>query len=335
MKKMKYASLTLMTAAILSANITGASATSEPVRELSIQVNGQQLELHAIDDKQQQTVLVPLRQVAEALGYEVSWNSTNKAAEVKKGAQWSYAKAGEDNYPYAKMYKSVGAVPKVINDKTYVTVAFVQDILQTPVQVSGDSVSIADQAEQEGVKKAGSITRINRVDGKVSILVNGYQKGILLHIGDETKIVKADGKPGTVEDLKLGTEIEAVHANFMALSLPPQTSAKEIVIKNSLETPEVLGTFGTVQSVEKSTDGNVLIGVKGERLTDNSFEEIRLVVTDETKVLTTDGKTLTKADVKPDMKVFAYYSPKLTRSLIPQGVAEKIVVEPAEELAAE
>lgn len=131
MKKMKSVSITLLAAAVLTMNGVSAFATSEPVRELSVQVKGQEIGKLAIDDKQQQTILVPLREVAESLGYEVSWNSQTKAAEVKKGAVWSYAKAGEDRYPFARMYKSVGATPKLINGNTYVPVAFVEQILQT------------------------------------------------------------------------------------------------------------------------------------------------------------------------------------------------------------
>lgn len=336
MKKMKSVSITLLAAAVLTMNGVSAFATSEPVRELSVQVKGQEIGKLAIDDKQQQTILVPLREVAESLGYEVSWNSQTKAAEVKKGAVWSYAKAGEDRYPFARMYKSVGATPKLINGNTYVPVAFVEQILQTPVQVSGNSVSVAAEEEQDYTKKAGTITSIRNTDGKVSILLNGYQRGILLYVADETKIVTADGKEAKAAkaaDLKLGMEIEVVHEKFMAMSLPPQTAAKEIVIKNSMQTEDVLGTFGSVASVEDNKDGGVRIAVEGERLTDNSFEKIHLLVNDQTKIVTTDGnKALAIADLKKDAKVFAFYSPKLTRSAIPQGVAEKIVVEPADNL---
>lgn len=335
MKTIKSVSMTILAAALLTVN--GASLTAaEPTGELSLLVNDKKLEQPAIRDQQQQTYLVPLRQVAESLGFEVSWNPQIKAAEVKKGALWSYAKPGEDRYPYQRMYKSLGAAPQLFDDRTWVPVAFVEQILRAPVQISGDTLRIASQAEaeRETVQKSGSITRIQKDNGKMRILLNGYQRGILLHVTEETKIVTADGKPGTAADLELGMDIDVVHDSIMALSQPPQTSAREIVIKSKLETADVLGTYGNLEKVEPEDEGAVRITVQGERLTENSFERIQLLVTDKTRIVSTEGnRELTAADLKPEMKVFVYYSPRLTRSAVPQGVAEKIVVEGAETLA--
>jgi len=408
--------MTLAALAVLGTNVV--SATSEPVKELSVNINGIAIEQAAIFDKQQQTVLVPLRPVAESLGFAVAWNDQIKAAEVQKGAISSYAKAGEDRYPYAKMYKTLGAEPRLLNGTTYVPVAFVDEILQAEVNVSDSAVTVVDEETQktgnitsinksedgrlsiligdfqsgvilnltedtkitdaagkelkaEDLKtgmeveathhlfmtasmppqtsalsivvkdsqqtgeaekapvRTGTITSINKSeDGKMSILINGYQSGIMLHLSGETKITDAAGKELKAEDLKLGMEVEATHPQFMTMSLPPQTSALTIVVKGSLESQEVIGTAGKVVSMEPGQEGTYKMLVEGQGLTQTSPEKVALIITDKTVIVSAkDNKVLKPEELKADMKVFAFYGPMLTRSLPPIGTAEKIVVE--------
>ncbi|KQL43525.1 serine protease [Brevibacillus choshinensis] len=327
MKTIRTGMMTLAALAVLGTNVV--SATSEPVKELSVNVNGQHIEQQAIFDKGQQTVLVPLRDVAESLGFQVKWNAELKAAEVNKGAIFSYAKVGEDRYPFAKMYKTLGAEPRLLNGNTYVPVAFVDEILQAEVNVTDDAVTVVDEESDAAPVRTGTITTIHKSeDGKVSFQLNGYETGIILHVNEDTKITTADGKELKPQDLKLGMEVEATHQKMMAMSMPPQSGAVSIVVKSSLETPEVVGTAGNVVSIEKDQEGTCKMLVEGQGLTENAPEKVALIINKDTKIVSAkDNKTLTPEDLKADMKVFAYYGPKLTRSLPPIGVAEKIVVE--------
>jgi hypothetical protein len=317
MKTLRTGMMTLAALAVLGTNVV--SATSEPVKELSVNVNGKAIEQAAILDKGQQTVLVPLRQVAESLGFEVKWNAQVKAAEVQKGAISSYAKVGEDRYPFAKMYKTLGAEPRILNGSTYVP----------EVNVSGDVVTVVDEESEAAPVRTGTITTINKTgDGKVSILVNGYETGIVLHVNADTKITSADGKELKAEDLKLGMEVEATHQKMMAMSMPPQSGAISIVVKSSLESQEVLGTAGKVVSIEKDQEGTYKMLVEGQKLVENAPEKVALIINEDTVIVSAkDNKELKPEDLKKDSKVFAFYGPKLTRSLPPIGVAEKIVVE--------
>nr|P43131.1 RecName: Full=Protease inhibitor; AltName: Full=BBRPI; Contains: RecName: Full=Serine protease inhibitor; Contains: RecName: Full=Serine protease inhibitor C; Contains: RecName: Full=Serine protease inhibitor B; Contains: RecName: Full=Serine protease inhibitor A; Flags: Precursor [Brevibacillus choshinensis]pir/A43939/ proteinase inhibitor BbrPI - Bacillus brevis [Brevibacillus brevis]BAA01538.1 protease inhibitor precursor [Brevibacillus brevis] len=326
MKTIRTGMMTLAALAVLGTNVV--SATSEPVKELSVNVNGQHIEQAAIFDKGQQTVLVPLRDVAESLGFQVKWNAETKAAEVNKGAIFSYAKVGEDRYPFAKMYKTLGAEPRLLNGNTYVPVAFVDEILQAEVNVTDDAVTVVDEESDVAPVRTGTITTLNkREDGGVSFQLNGYETGIILHVDKETKITTADGKELKPEDLQLGMEVEATHQKFMAMSMP-QSGAVSIVVKSGLETPEVLGTAGKVASIDKDQEGSYKMLVEGQALAENAPEKVALIVGKDTKIVSAkDNKELAPEDLKAEMKVFAYYGPKLTRSLPPIGVAEKIVVE--------
>lgn len=82
---------------------------------------------------------VPLRKLAEGLGYEVTWNQATYAAELHKGAQWTNVSVGKDSYFYAKMAPvSLGAAPMIQKDSLYVPLKFVTDILKAEVK-TGDA----------------------------------------------------------------------------------------------------------------------------------------------------------------------------------------------------
>lgn len=72
------------------------------------------------------TIMVPLRQIAEALGYEVKWNGENYSVEIMKGAHWFLVKIGEDDYNFAKMKTQLGIAPELINSTTYVPMEFLE-----------------------------------------------------------------------------------------------------------------------------------------------------------------------------------------------------------------
>ncbi|MED4910437.1 hypothetical protein [Brevibacillus centrosporus] len=244
MKTIRTGMMTLAALAVLGTNVV--SATSEPVKELSVNVNGEHIEQAAIFDK------------------------------------------GTD-----------------------------------------DAVTVVDEESDVAPVRTGTITTLNKSeDGRVSFQLNGYETGIILHVDKDTKITTADGKELKPEDLKLGMEVEATHQKFMAMSMPPQSGAVTIMVKSSLETPEVLGTAGKVVSIDKDQEGTYKMVVEGRALTENAPEKVALIINEDTKIVSAkDNKTLTPEDLKADMNVFAYYGPKLTRSLPPIGVAEKIVVE--------
>ena len=82
--------------------------------------------------------MIPLRLVAENLGYEVSWNQETKTAELSRGAQWTSITIGKDNYSFAKMHIELGTDPILINSRTYVPLKFVEEILKANIEVIDD-----------------------------------------------------------------------------------------------------------------------------------------------------------------------------------------------------
>jgi uncharacterized OB-fold protein len=182
--------------------------------------------------------------------------------------------------------------------------------------------------EEAAVKREGTITGIHRDREKVSVQLNGFRHGIVLRLSEETKIVGEDSSELTAKDLVLGMEIEATHEPRVMKSLPPQATAKQIVVKKRLPSREVLGTAGTVESVAPYPDGTIRILVQGEKLTELSPSTVALIVRAETEIVSAqDNSRLSPKDLKPGMRVYAFYGPMLTRSIPPIGRAEKIVVE--------
>lgn len=326
MKKLEKSLMAMAMSVVLGAHMTSASAATE--KELSVQVNGSQLQRAAIADQSQQAFLLPLREVAESLGFEVTWNAQLKAAEVRKGTIAGQVKLGGGQQPSTLSAQTVEPTPRLVDGSTYVPVSFVEEILQADDTVTADSISVTEETDI-APPVTGTVTKIMKQDnGRISFLLNGYETGIILHISKDTKITSADGKELKAEDLKLGMKVEATHPTFMALSMPPQAGAITIVVQESLKVQDVLGTAGKVVSVERIEGGFHKILVEGEALSEGAPEKVVLVLDENTEIVNARDQQPMKADeLKPEMKVYAFYGPALTRSLPPQGVAQKIVVE--------
>lgn len=97
------------------------------------------LESHLYKNKED-VVMVPLREIAEALDYEVTWNNEEQRAELTKGAQWTAVTIGEDNYNFAKMLIKLGTAPEIKDSKTYVPFSFLEEVLRVGVEIRGEGI---------------------------------------------------------------------------------------------------------------------------------------------------------------------------------------------------
>lgn len=71
-------------------------------------------------------IMVPLRAIAEALGYEVQWEAENQ--RVFLGVQMSL-EIGKDSYNYMRMAPiQLGAAPELVDGKTYVPLRFFKEV---------------------------------------------------------------------------------------------------------------------------------------------------------------------------------------------------------------
>jgi copper amine oxidase-like protein len=94
-------------------------------------------------------LMIPLREVGEALGYEVRWNAEKRSTELMKDAQWTEVvigegTVGEDNYNFAKMIVKLGTPPVLKNSTTYVPANFVEEILEMKLNLKDGTILITE-----------------------------------------------------------------------------------------------------------------------------------------------------------------------------------------------
>lgn len=81
-------------------------------------------------------IMIPLRQIAESLGYEVTWDNARRTAELTKGPQWTSVTIGQDNYNFAKMLVKLGSAPSLNNSSTFVPFTFLEEVLQVNLEIT-------------------------------------------------------------------------------------------------------------------------------------------------------------------------------------------------------
>lgn len=196
---------------------------NEPVVEETVMVNGATLPYVEIEEVEGIT-MIPLREVAEGLGYTVNWNDEDWSIEVIKGASYATMSIGEDAYAFSRMaHRPLGKAPTLINDKTYVPVSFVTEVLG----------GYADEVEEGAYKIATlSMVTVKGFTEEGSLLVEDEARGeVIVHIAETTKIFAGD-KEVKADEIKEGMFIGVEYGMAMTMSIPPQTTAERIVLQN-------------------------------------------------------------------------------------------------------
>lgn len=341
-KQWKKQAATLMVAAMAVSG--GAAAYAAPqagdsqdqkpvvisaVIDYGVLVNGKVVAGAGFMNADAKQVMIPLRSVSEALGFELEWNQQDRSAELTKPGSpiWTLVQTGKDQYAVNKMYKSLGAAPVNVKGTLYVPASFFSEVLQVNVAVDGTKVNITSEEEVKKETVVGTITEVIHNGERKAVHINGTgTEGIVLNVDENTVIRDAEGKKIELKDLAKGMKIEAVHSLAMTMSLPPQTYAYEINVKSDKEETEQLATAGAITDIN-ADGGNLRVTIKGKGLTEQSPNEVVLNLTPETVVVNKDGKALKTSDLADDAEIIGYYGPVLTKSLPPIGNAIKIVLQ--------
>lgn len=111
-----------------------------------ISINGKVIEAptaYAKDDR----VMVPIRAVAEALGFKVTWDGENKTVGFARLANNTQIQIGKDSYFFARVApRELGIAPELTNGSTFVPLEFVSEILKAEVKIGDNgSIQIADK----------------------------------------------------------------------------------------------------------------------------------------------------------------------------------------------
>ncbi|HZK01743.1 MAG TPA: copper amine oxidase N-terminal domain-containing protein [Anaerovoracaceae bacterium] len=97
------------------------------VDKMKILVNDQVIDSPAAYSNEQGAVMVPLRAIAEALGYDVHWNNATRSVTIGKGISLTI---GKDYYVYMRMSPIyLGVSPELVDSTTYVPLSFFNKVM--------------------------------------------------------------------------------------------------------------------------------------------------------------------------------------------------------------
>lgn len=223
-----------------------------------ISVNGSRIDGNAYDKGT--TVMLPVRSIAEELGFEVNWDSENKSVSLADMPRYVTFTIGIDGYTFARTAPMpLGQAPEIKDGIAYVPAELFTELLNMNVE-NGKEVTItsndaedAEESAEEGENAAEADSSDNMeadntenadnaendaesemeeneviVTGSVkqadenSILIEDEELGeIILAPSKETKITDADGNDIVFADIAVGDIVTAELGDASTLSLPP------------------------------------------------------------------------------------------------------------------
>lgn len=184
--------------------------------EASVPVNG-----GLVEGVEAKNGLFPVRQIAEGLGYTVSWDGEARRVELSRGAHYITMDIDVDAYTFARrMPEALGTAPVIIEDRTYVPERFVTEYLGAYLYDLGEG--LYDVAQP-------AVVTVKGIEEDGSILVEDEARGeVLVHISEDTEIL-VGGEKAEVTAIEAGMTISVIYGKAMTFSLPPQTTAMMII----------------------------------------------------------------------------------------------------------
>lgn len=275
-----------------------------------------------IYNKEDGVTMLPLRIVAEELGYEVKWNGETNSVEVSKGAHWTMVKNGVDAYSFARMAPmKLGAAPEAKEGAIYVPSNFVSEILKLNISLDPTGViNISDEALsiQEAIATMeGEIIDIKVLDKYSMITIENKMNNLqmVFNINNDTQLIDPiTNETLTIDDFEVGDRIRGFYGPAVTASLPPQSNAKKVELLENITV-----SSGTITSMNKDDKyQRIFIG--------DHTSGMVLTLSEDTKIVTTDNKEIKIEDLEEGMTIEAYHSLAMTMSLPPITNAKRIVV---------
>lgn len=167
------------------------------------------------------TTYVPLKEVAEAMGYTITWNEETRSVAIQKGAQWTSVTIGENAYFRNRMAPwALSGAPIIQGGHTYVPVEFFHNILGKGLSVEAGTITFSDA---EMAVHSGYVKDVQMGDkGVISITIGKYEDSeemmdlTVIHTTTDTTVYQTSVEPGTF--------INVICPPIMTMSIPGQTS---------------------------------------------------------------------------------------------------------------
>jgi hypothetical protein len=278
------------------------------VNNNTVTVDGAPLEKMFIEDANG-AILLPLKAISEAFGYEVKWFATDKHIELIKGARFITIKTTENAYTFAKMAPVALSSKATIKDgTTYVPMEFVEKFLEGGVFESNEGLEITSGIDDQVSTSNLVIQSIE--DGR--IIAKHFDSEAHIMLSNETTYSDyATQVAIKLSDLKVGDTLKVTHSSIMIMIYPPQYGAFHIERVN-----DVGYTEGTILSVSENS-----FLIKGSLMT------IQINLSKETKLENTNGDSMTLSQLRVGNQVQIYHSLAMTKSIPPQTQGIKIIVD--------
>lgn len=255
--------------------------------------------------------MIPLRSVAEGLGYTVTWKGESRSIDALKGAQYITMSIDKDEYAFSRRApQPLGAAPTLVGDSTFVPLSFVDEIIGGYYEENEDGTY--------KIVTPSIVTVTEVTEGGSLVVEDGYLGTVVVHIGEDT-VITAGGKEAKAEDIKAEMVLGIEYSPAMTASLPPQTTAVKIMIENQEMEPE------DEQKEEFTFDGEITEISENLVTIGKAFEDedaMRLVVSDDTVITKGNDKRVYKLeDLKVGMEISGTHSEAMTMSIPPQTAA--------------
>jgi hypothetical protein len=116
------------------------------VSSMDIIVNNNKIEAPAAYSDNNGNVMVPLRAISEALGFEVTWDNNIKSAFLDKNIS---LRIGLDSYHYMKTAPiQLGAAPAIVEGRTYVPLSFFRTVARMNNAYIFEAQIVVDNGEK-------------------------------------------------------------------------------------------------------------------------------------------------------------------------------------------
>lgn len=198
-----------------------AMMTTVAFAEGGVYVNDEKLDEATVEQKDDMT-FIPLRSICEKLGFEVNWKEESNTIEIVNLPLYITCSPEYDGYTFAKTApQKLGSNPILINDRTYVPINFLTEILNAKYRLDNEELRVyyGDYSK--------TVTVISK--DEEGILVDDPVIGeVVLKVSDDTVIQNEAGEPISEDEIVEGAELIVEYSDAMTMSLPPQTNAIKI-----------------------------------------------------------------------------------------------------------
>ncbi len=267
--------------------------------------------------------LIPLRSVAETLGFTVEWIEEEQSIIVTDYTKYIRLEIGNDIYRVRHWDPiTLEVAPVLVNDcTTHVPLSFVTEIL------NGYYNENEDGTFKIVIPSLVIVTEVSE-DG---ILVSDATRGdVLIKLDENTVVVNSEGNPEDPALITAGMQLDVEYGPAMTMSIPAQTTAVKIIIQDLPVNTPALDAEVEVQPEEAVAFSGVITEIDGELVTvGNPREEgaVRLVVSENTEIKHEMNRRLYRLeDLEVGMTISGTHSAAATFSLPPQSVAYSIVI---------